>query len=164
VSVTARLRNVGDSSTQAVSVEATTTGIASLQSADREVPPIEPRGERTVEFRVRTEETGTGLVSVDASLTPRNSHSNSVQLVVARNAPTAVPLTGEQPADLDGDGLYEDLNSDGQVNLDDVRVLFSLLNSEENDEYLENNSVFFDFNDDNRISLSDVHVLFDRLR
>ncbi|WP_435074623.1 right-handed parallel beta-helix repeat-containing protein [Halorubrum sp. HHNYT27] len=64
-----------------------------------------------------------------------------------------------QPTDPDGDGLYEDINGDGESDIVDVQALFS--NSD--DETVQNNPDAFDFNDDGSVDVVDVQKLFTEL-
>jgi hypothetical protein len=61
-----------------------------------------------------------------------------------------------QPTDPDDDGLYEDINGDGESDIVDVQALFS--NSD--DEVIQNNPGAFDFNDDGSVNVADVQKLF----
>lgn len=65
----------------------------------------------------------------------------------------------EQPTDPDGDGLYEDINGDGESNIVDVQALFS----NRNDETIQNNTNAFDFNGDGSINVVDVQRLFSEI-
>ena len=60
-----------------------------------------------------------------------------------------------KPNDLDGDGLYEDLNGNGILDFDDVVRLYDGL------DYL--NSDKFDFNVDGVLDFEDVIALYDEL-
>jgi hypothetical protein len=58
--------------------------------------------------------------------------------------------------DPDGDGLYEDVNGDGTVNVGDAQAIFS--NS--NDTVVQNNTAAFDFNGDGTVNVGDAQALF----
>lgn len=60
------------------------------------------------------------------------------------------------PTDPDGDGLYEDINGDGESNIVDVQALFK---NQEN-EVIQNNPSAFDFNGDGTVNVVDVQKLF----
>lgn len=64
-----------------------------------------------------------------------------------------------QPTDPDGDGLYEDINGDGESDIVDVQALFS--NSD--DETIQNNPEAFDFNGDGSVNVVDVQKLFNEV-
>jgi PKD repeat protein len=73
------------------------------------------------------------------------------------------PVTGENPpTDSDGDGLYEDINGDGDLTISDVQVLFQHLNS----SVVQNNAELFNFsgNDSTEVTLGDVQALFQLLQ
>jgi len=61
-----------------------------------------------------------------------------------------------QPTDPNGDGLYEDINGDGESNIVDVQALFK---NQEN-EVIQNNPSAFDFNGDGTVNVVDVQKLF----
>jgi parallel beta-helix repeat protein len=63
------------------------------------------------------------------------------------------------PTDPDGDGLYEDINGDGEADIVDVQALFS--NS--GDEAIQNNPSAFDFNGDGSVNVVDVQKLFNEV-
>jgi hypothetical protein len=63
------------------------------------------------------------------------------------------------PADLDGDGTFEDVNGDGTVDVLDVQVLFTY----RDDETVANNPSKFDFNGDGTFDVVDVQALFANL-
>ncbi|WP_226021767.1 dockerin type I domain-containing protein [Halomicrobium salinisoli] len=60
------------------------------------------------------------------------------------------------PQDNDGDGLYEDLNGNGQVEFTDVIKFYY----QRNDPAIQNNTEAYDFNGNGRIDLDDVVSLF----
>jgi PKD repeat protein len=64
-----------------------------------------------------------------------------------------VPLT---PQDVNGDGLYEDVNGDGAVTITDVQALFA----NRDDAVVQNNPTQFDFNGDGQFTVVDVQALF----
>ncbi|WP_135806341.1 dockerin type I domain-containing protein [Halorussus marinus] len=59
-------------------------------------------------------------------------------------------------ADPDGDGVYEDVNGDGAVDITDVQALWSA----RNDPTVANNPGAFDFNGDGSFSILDVQALY----
>ncbi len=66
------------------------------------------------------------------------------------------PVNGVMPQDIDGDGLYEDLNGNGQVEFTDVIKFYY----QRNDPAIQNNTDAYDFNGNGRIDLDDVVTLF----
>lgn len=60
------------------------------------------------------------------------------------------------PTDPDDDGLYEDVNGDGEFDITDVQALFATLD----DETIQNNPDRFDFNQDGVVNVVDVQKLF----
>jgi hypothetical protein len=67
------------------------------------------------------------------------------------------PVTGEDPPrDPDGDGLYEDVNGDGEIGITDVQAFFKQYDS----VTVRNNSDKFDFNNNGEVNIADVQRLF----
>jgi hypothetical protein len=64
--------------------------------------------------------------------------------------------SGSPPADLDGDGLYEDVNGDGTVDVGDVQTLFA----HDEDDAIQDHAAAFDFNGDGQVDVGDVQTLF----
>jgi hypothetical protein len=69
------------------------------------------------------------------------------------------PIDGTVPADLDGDGIHEDLNANGRVDYDDVVTYYQ--NREE--ATLTDNVAAYDLNGNDRIDLDDVVELFQEI-
>ncbi len=70
--------------------------------------------------------------------------------------PPTLPGFENAPTDPDGDGVYEDVNGDGDVNVGDVQALFA------NDDgpVVQNNTAAFDVNGDGAVNVGDVQALF----
>jgi len=66
------------------------------------------------------------------------------------------PINGVQPKDLDGDGLFEDVNGDGKFNFGDIVTLFLNFERSEIRDYCQ----FYDFNGDGQVNFGDVIELF----
>ncbi|WP_135820010.1 thermonuclease family protein [Halostella litorea] len=63
------------------------------------------------------------------------------------------------PTDPDGDGKYEDLNGNGELDFDDVVVFFD----HRDDDAVANNPGAFDFNGNGRVDFDDINSLFDEV-
>ncbi|MFC4405905.1 thermonuclease family protein [Haloarchaeobius iranensis] len=63
------------------------------------------------------------------------------------------------PTDPDGDGVYEDLNGNGQLDFDDVAVFFEHREEDAIQDYVDS----FDFNDNGRIDFDDITTLFEEV-
>jgi len=63
------------------------------------------------------------------------------------------------PTDLDGDGLWEDVDGDGELTRDDAEELFDSFN----DPVVQNNPERFDFNDNGRVDRDDIVELFEEV-
>jgi hypothetical protein len=61
-----------------------------------------------------------------------------------------------RPTDVDGDGLYEDVNGDSSVNVIDVQALFANIDA----PTVQNNVDAFDYNGDGVVDVVDVQALF----
>jgi hypothetical protein len=61
------------------------------------------------------------------------------------------------PTDVDGDGLSEDINGDGQLTQDDAQALYDNLD----DSSVQNNADAFDFNGDGGVTQADAQALYD---
>ena len=71
-----------------------------------------------------------------------------------------VPVVdGRLPADPDGDGVYEDVNGDGEVNYSDVVTFFEHVR----DPAVRDHGVAYDFDGDGDATYNDVVVLFEEL-
>ena len=72
----------------------------------------------------------------------------------------AVPALSDEfagsPQDLDGDGLYEDVNGDGDVNVGDAQALFAF----EDSTTVQEHAALFDFNEDGAVDVGDAQALF----
>jgi hypothetical protein len=62
----------------------------------------------------------------------------------------------DAPTDPDGDGVYEDVNGDGNVDVLDAQAIFA--NTQ--DPAVQNNVAAFDFNDDGSVNTLDAQALF----
>ena len=70
------------------------------------------------------------------------------------------PIDGHQPQDLDKDGLFEDVNGNGQFNFGDV--IFFFKNFDNKDE-IKSYPEYYDFNGDGQVNFGDVIALFKML-
>jgi len=90
----------------------------------------------------------------------------SVEFNVTESDPgTLSPVNGfdNPPQDLNGDGLYRDINGDGSFNLGDVIALYE---NYEDDPVLNNNPELFNFNNQENpddVTLGDVIALYEGL-
>jgi len=69
------------------------------------------------------------------------------------------PLADELPRDLDGDGVYEDVDGDGRRSYNDVTTFFEHLNEDTVTEH----TAAYDFNGNGRVDYQDVVTLFERV-
>ncbi|MFC5368854.1 PKD domain-containing protein [Salinirubrum litoreum] len=73
--------------------------------------------------------------------------------------PPAVNDAQDLPGDPDGDGLYEDVNGDGNLNTGDAQSLFSNRDA----DAVTTNVDAFDFNGDGSVDVGDAQALFTEL-
>jgi len=101
--------------------------------------------------------TYTGDVEVATS-----GQSRAIALTVDVSAGPPAIVGTDPPQDLDGDGLYEDINGDGQFTVADVQVFFQNRGS----PAVQNNPEFFNFDetDPPEVSVGDVQALFQDFR
>jgi PKD repeat protein len=87
--------------------------------------------------------------------TVHNQMEGSIQVEFALD----VTGNGDPAQDLDGDGLYEDVDGNGEANIFDVQALF------ENQDAapVQNNAELFNFDGQNGIDIFDIQSLFEQL-
>ncbi|WP_226023134.1 endo-1,4-beta-xylanase [Halomicrobium salinisoli] len=73
--------------------------------------------------------------------------------------PPAVGDNENQPTDPDGDGLYEDLNGNGEVDYSDVVDYF---NNMETDDF-QSNAAYYDYNGNGEVDYADLVDLFNEI-
>ena len=141
-----------------------------------EAPPgdydVELSAETEQDVTVRSRGTLRDGGSLDAEYTTTVSPDDPTELTAHVPADSSavgtieeagsIPPVGDfenPPADLDGDGRYEDVNGDGVFNIVDVQALFANLD----DPVVQNNPDAFDFNGDGVVNVVDVQRLFSTL-
>jgi hypothetical protein len=74
--------------------------------------------------------------------------------------PDGIPgVSDDPPTDPDGDGIYEDVNGDGDFDIFDVQAFLETFSSSS----IQNNSELFDVTGDGRVTIFDVQALLDQL-
>ena len=76
--------------------------------------------------------------------------------------PPALPGQENPPKDVDNDGIYEDLDGDGEFTFSDIELYYGEVYLKRDSEYVQNNLEFFDVDDDGKITLMDLQALFDK--
>jgi PKD repeat protein len=103
-----------------------------------------------------------GEAAVGLDVSSLGTESGDAYNVTAANGATLTVSElviggSEQPAqDLDGDGVYEDVNGDGEVDELDVQLLFA----ERNSAVVQNSPDAFDFNGDGKFDILDIQALY----
>ncbi|MFD1686728.1 PKD domain-containing protein [Halobellus litoreus] len=120
------------------------------QTGSVTVATVTVAGEADGEAEIGLEMSSLGTESGDAyDVTAENGATLTVSELVVGGA--------EQPAqDPDDDGVYEDVNGDGSVDVLDVQLLFA----ERNSDVVQNSPVAFDFNGDGEFDILDVQSLY----
>ncbi|MFC6943243.1 PQQ-binding-like beta-propeller repeat protein [Salinirubellus sp. GCM10025818] len=108
-----------------------------------ELTGLEPGEERTLEIQVAD----------NASMTATRTTTVTVDSI---SDSLDVNGDGRPARDPDGDGLYEDVNGDGSVNVGDAQAIFA--NNEA--PVVQNNLEAFDFNGDGSVNVGDAQALF----
>ncbi|WP_440950231.1 carbohydrate-binding protein [Methanosphaerula subterraneus] len=105
--------------------------------------------------------TGTTVSPTDSPTLPATTATTTPTTTSPTTAPTPLPLPSsvDAPRDLNGDGLYEDVNGNGSLDFNDVVLFFNQL-----DWIAENEPVSaFDFNKNGQIDFNDIVILFNEL-
>jgi PKD repeat protein len=85
--------------------------------------------------------------------------SEAATVTVAGDGPPPIGGTGDPPTDPDDDGLYEDVNGDGDVTIIDVAAFLDVYDT----PTVESNLAAFDFDGNGRASIIDVATLLEQL-
>ena len=112
-------------------------------------------------FDVRANSGGTTDVAV--SIEQMDDETGNAIEAEARNGvviggPRTV-VGSDAPTDPDGDGHFEDLNGNGRLDYEDVRVLFLNLDSDS----VQLNTGAYDFNENGQIDFADVTELYEEV-
>ncbi len=105
-----------------------------------------------------TVEVTDGELNVDFSAVNDNAKISAIKVeqVGADQIDTPIGDFEDPPTDPDGDGLYEDVNGDGSVNVGDAQAIFS----NADDPVVQNNTAAFDYNGDGGVNVGDAQALF----
>ena len=155
VTVTGTVNSDGDvESTQTVELLFDLNNDGTAETVDSQQVTIGANGQTQVSFDVQ--------VPADASFGDR-----SYEIVTAADSaggtieftPPAVNEEQDLPNDPDDDGLYEDVNGNGDLDTGDAQSLFS----NRDDDAVESNVGAFDFNGDGVVNVGDAQALFDEV-
>ena len=123
-----------------------------LTLAEIDVAAADTTGETSLDLSVAD------IADSDAS-SYRVESATGAMLTVSEDAgPPPLPDQDNAPQDLDGDGLYEDVNGDDQFSIADVQIFFQNRDS----DAVQNNPEAFNFDetDPPEVSIGDVQALF----
>nr|WP_264475110.1 malectin domain-containing carbohydrate-binding protein [Salinirubrum litoreum] len=116
-------------------------------------------GPLTATDKTYTVEVTDGTLNVDFAAINDNAKLSAVkveQIDTADDGPGVIGDFENAPTDPDGDGLYEDVNGDGDVNVGDAQAIFA----NADDPVVVNNVDAFDYNGDGDVNVGDAQALF----
>lgn len=90
------------------------------------------------------------------------SDTDTVSVTVVSDSPSPLPGRDAVPRDIDDDGVYEDVDGDGEVTLADVELYYTEIYQNRSSEYVQSNKKYFDVTGDGEITLHDVQALFEQ--
>lgn len=144
-------------------VEKRETGNVSYQFADFS-QELKPGEEDITLAMIKVSPTRIGKARVDGNIT---FATNKGGVIEKEFQPAGIvvlpPIIGNSeapPNDLNGDGLYEDVNGDGKLTVQDAYTLTFNLNSEP----VRKSSSVFDFDKDGSVNFADARVLFQKVK
>lgn len=85
-----------------------------------------------------------------------------MSVTVVSDSPSPLPGRDAVPRDIDDDGVYEDVDGDGEVTLADVELYYTEIYQNRSSEYVQSNKKYFDVTGDGEITLHDVQALFEQ--
>lgn len=165
INVTADVENIGgQDGTQTVGFRLDTNTDGSLDASEELVNKsvqIDAGNSTTVEFtNIDTSVLPNSTVTYDHGVFSQDDNATAT-ITVEAQTPTQGPgdLTGDGNAaqDPDGDGLFEDVNGDNNVDLQDLRPFF---------DYVTANNAYesgLDFSNDGSLDLQDLRPFFDEV-
>jgi hypothetical protein len=152
VTVTATVSSDGAvESTQPVELLFDINNDGEFETIETKQVTIDANGQTQVSFDV--------AVPADASFGERDYSVATVADNAGGTVEFTPPAVNDQqdlPGDLDGDGLYEDVNGDGNVDSGDAQSLFSNRDA----DAVQDNVAAFDFNGDGSVNVGDAQALF----
>jgi PKD repeat protein len=84
--------------------------------------------------------------------------TNATATVTA--GPADVTGDGNAPSDPDGDGVYEDVNGDGEITFADLQGLYAAGLADGGNRITADNEGFFDFNGQDGLTFADLQTLY----
>ncbi|WP_226021759.1 fibronectin type III domain-containing protein [Halomicrobium salinisoli] len=85
-----------------------------------------------------------------------DTRTTTFQTPIIEPTPEPEPIDGTRPTDPDGDGLYEDINGNGEVDYSDVVEYFNNMDG----ETMQADARFYDYNGNGEIDFADLVDLF----
>ena len=145
--VAIRLVNATDQNSTEVAINDSRT--VPVDTGGNRVNTTIPPGELSGDVQIKIQLYNTSAGTVEAT-----DHVN----LTAATGPGDINRNGLSAQDLDGDGLYEDVNGDGSVDLLDVQTLFAKINT------LSDSSLNFNEDSGGNVDLLDVQALFNNIQ
>ena len=135
---------------------------ATLRFADTE-KAVQVTGNRVEIASLTMRGDATGTTDIDVSVERMDDESGDPIDADARSGlfVTGPPTVtgGSAPTDPDGDGLYEDLNGNGRLDYDDVRVLFENFETDS----VRLNKAAYDINENGELDFDDIVDLYEEV-
>ncbi|WP_226021760.1 cellulase family glycosylhydrolase [Halomicrobium salinisoli] len=139
-----------------------TVGGDSTQTVDHFVVSVGDRSVETTETTATFEDLLSGtdyeasVVVVGNGGAESDPATMTFQTPVIDPTPEPEPIDGTRPTDPDGDGLYEDLNGNGEIDYADVVEYFDNMDG----ETMQADARFYDYNGNGEVDFADLVDLF----
>lgn len=112
--------------------------------------------ENRTDFTVAAPADTTMTVKIWDSMGRVTTIKDTIENLPKKSDPPIEPIEDTLPQDIDDDGLYEDINGDGEVNFPDVNTFFAKSDRSVIRDYPQ----YYDFTGDGQINLQDTMALF----
>jgi PKD repeat protein len=145
---------------QTVAVTATVTNVGSQATTERVA--LRAGGQTLSAREVQLTAGESRSVTFDLDTTPLDYGEYDHAVVAGSGSATGTlvvappTIADAPPTDLDGDGLYEDINGNGRLDYDDIVQLFESIGR----NAVGANAELYDFNGNGRIDFNDIVALF----
>lgn len=115
--------------------------------------PVSAQETNNIDVMVNDSSNGQASETVEITIEQSNSSVNT-------SSPGDVSGNDDVATDPDGDGVYEDVNGDGEITYGDLQALYAAGIADGADRINAENESFFDFNGQDGLTYSDLQALF----